>query len=49
MQVNITLYVNQLSKSVDRELDAFQTDIFSAVNFLILLFCGLVLGAVVCF
>lgn len=49
MQVNITLYINQLSKSTDSELDAFQIDIFAAVNFLILLFCGLVLGVVVCF
>lgn len=49
MQANITLYVNQLSKSIDSELDAFQIDIFAAVNFLILLFCGLVLAAVVCF
>lgn len=44
MQVNITLYVNQLSKSIDSESDAFQINIFAAINFLILLFCGLVLG-----
>ena len=49
MQANITLYVNQLSKSIDSEPDAFQIDIFAAVYFLNLLFCGLVLGAVVCF
>lgn len=49
MQANITLYVNQLSKSIDSELDAFQFDVFAAVHFLILLFCGWVLGAVVCF